>query len=83
MYKRQDKYRGQAYGKIYSAVPLTQEQVAEFEEQTGKLLREKIQLKNKVDKNLLGGVKILIDGKMIDASLRSGLNELRQNLYKI
>lgn len=81
--KLMDKYRGQAYGKIYSAVPLTEEQVAEFEEQTGKLLREKIQLKNKVDKNLLGGVKILIDGKMIDASLRSGLNGLRQNLYKI
>lgn len=81
--KLMDRDRGQAYGKIYSAVPLTAEQVAEFEVQTGKLLREKIQLRNKVDKNLLGGIKILVDGKIIDASLRAGLNEIRQNLHKI
>lgn len=81
--KQNDRYRGQAYGKIYSAVPLTEKQIADFEIQAGKLLGEKIQLKNKVDASLLGGVKLLVDGKLIDGSIRCQLEALGRNLQKI
>lgn len=81
--KLMDQYQGRAYGKIYSAVPLTEEQIAEFERQAEKLLRSKVELKNKVDESLLGGVKLLVDGKLIDASLRAGLSELRHNVQKL
>ena len=75
-----DEYRGEAYGKVYSAVPLSAEQIAKLEAETGKLLHEKIRLKNKVDQSLLGGVKIMVDGKIIDATLRAKLEDLRYKL---
>lgn len=78
-----DEYRGEAYGKIYSAVPLSQEQVEKFELEAGKLLKEKVKLRNKIDKNLLGGVKLLVDGKLTDASLRASLKDLDYKLKKL
>ena len=81
--KLMDEYRGEAYGKIYSTVPLSQDQLEKFEAEAGKLLREKVKLRNKIDKSLLGGVKLLIDGKLIDASLRASLNDLDYKLKKL
>lgn len=78
-----DEYRGEAFGKIYSAVPLSEKQVEQFERETGKLLHEKIKLRNKIDKHLLGGVKIMVDGKLIDASLRAELKALEHKLKTI
>lgn len=75
-----DEYRGEAYGKIYSAVPLSSEQIERFEGEAGRLLREKVKLRNKVDQSLLGGVKLMVDGKVIDASLRARLDDLRHKL---
>lgn len=78
-----DEYRGQAYGKIYSVVPLSEAQIAQFEHETEKLLQEKIKLRNKIDRDLLGGVKIMVDGKLIDASLRAELKALEHKLKTI
>lgn len=78
--KLMDEKNRMGYGKIYSAVPLTGEQIARFEEETGKLMDEKIQLKNKIDKSLIGGVKIKVDGKLIDASISGRLNHLKDKL---
>ena len=36
------------------------------------------QLENEIDKTLLGGVKILIDGKIIDASVKSRVEALAE-----
>ena len=46
----------------------------------GKLMGEKIQLKNKVDKTLIGGVKIKVDGKLIDASVSGRLRHMKEKL---
>lgn len=78
--KLMDRKNQMGYGKIYSAVPLTEEQIARFEEETGKLMGEKIQLKNKVDKTLIGGVKIKVDGKLIDASVSGRLRHMKEKL---
>lgn len=78
-----DEYYGEAYGKIYSAVPLSPQQLMQFEEETGKLLRERVKLKNKIDPELLGGVKIMVGGKLIDASLRTGLEGLAQKVKRL
>lgn len=68
--------KGLAYGKIVSMNPLTEEQVLRFEAETSKLLQEKVKLENETDKSLIGGVKILIDGKIIDATIRKRLSDL-------
>ena len=69
---------GFAYGKIYSAYPLPADKLAQFEAEAGKLIKENVRLENEIDKTLLGGVKILIDGKIIDASVKSRVEALAE-----
>lgn len=78
-----DKERGLAEGEIYSADPLSEEQHARFEAEMSKLLQKNIKLRNIVDKNLIGGIKIQVDGKMIDRSIRGDLDAMLRSLKNI
>lgn len=67
---------GFSYGKIYSVEPLSADRLEKFEAETAKLLRKNIKLENETDTRLIGGVKIFIDGKVLDASVRTRLEDL-------
>ena len=71
---------GFSSGRIYSTKPLDADRLAKLEEETGKLLRQNVKLVNEIDTTLIGGVKILIDGKIIDASLRKRLDDLNNTI---
>lgn len=71
---------GVAYGTVYSAAPLDSERLAEIEEQTSKLLRENIKLTNETDPSLIAGIKVLVNGKIIDASFRKKFDELASQM---
>ena len=75
-----DESRGISFGTIFSAVPLTTEHLHLFEEKTGKLLQKQVRLENKTDAGLIGGAKIFIEGKVIDASMKSRLSALAESL---
>lgn len=78
--KRIAEEEGYARGDVFSVQPLSEEQKTKLEEQTGKLLQQNVKLENKIDTSLIGGVKILIDGKMLDASLKKRLDDMRSEL---
>ena len=67
---------GFAKGKVFSVVPLKEDQLLSLEKETGKLLSRNVKLTNVLDEKLIGGIKILIEGKIIDASIRSRLESL-------
>ncbi|MCQ4638047.1 ATP synthase F1 subunit delta [Anaerovorax odorimutans] len=67
---------GYSYGSIYSVEPLKPEQLAKFEEQTSQLMQTQVKLENQLDPKLIGGVKILVDGRIIDASIRKRFEDL-------
>ena len=71
---------GASAGIIYSVELLSPAQMERFQQETGKLLRTKVQLENQIDKSLVGGIKILIEGKIIDASLKKRLENIRDTL---
>ncbi|MBE6033526.1 MAG: ATP synthase F1 subunit delta [Clostridiales bacterium] len=71
---------GFSYGKIFSVKPLSTDRLEKFEAETGKLLRQNVKLENEIDAKLIGGVKILIDGKVIDASVRKRLEDLNNTI---
>ena len=75
-----DEEQGIGFGMIYSAVPLTEEQIHKFEGQAEKLLRKKIELHNRVDTSLIGGVRLFIDGKLIDASISKKLERMAETI---
>jgi len=75
-----NKEEGFAYGKILSVGLLSEERLKRFEKETGKLLDLNVKLENLSAPDLIGGVKIFIDGKVIDASVKNRLKDLRISL---
>ena len=71
---------GISYGTVYSVVKLSDERLKELEEQTSKLLQMNVKLENELDPNLLAGFKILVEGKIIDASYRKKFDELASQM---
>lgn len=77
LYEREE---GVSYGVIYSVTPLSPQQLEEIEEQTSKLLRFKVRLENDLDPKLIAGFKILVEGKIIDASYRKRFDEMASQI---
>ena len=74
--KLMDKEEGISYGTVYSVIPLGEARIKELEEETSQLLRSNVRLVNEMDPGLMGGIKILVDGKIIDASVRKKITDL-------
>ena len=75
-----DREEGVTYGTVYSVEPLKEAQISKLEEQLSALLQEKTKLKNELDPKLIGGFKILVDGRILDASIRKRLQDLSSQL---
>jgi ATP synthase F1 delta subunit len=75
-----EREEGVSYGTVYSVVKLSDERMAELEEQTSKLLQMNVKLENELDPSLLAGFKILVEGKIIDASYRKKFDELASQM---
>jgi ATP synthase F1 delta subunit len=75
-----DREEGITYGTVYSVEPLKDAQISKLEEQLSALLQEKTKLKNELDPKLIGGFKILVDGRILDASIRKRLQDLGSKL---
>lgn len=71
-----EREEGVSYGTVYSMVELDDEKIRQLEEQTGKLLKTRVKLNNKIDLTLMAGVRIFIEGKIIDASYRKKFDEM-------
>jgi F-type H+-transporting ATPase subunit delta len=73
--------RGVEVADVYSVRPLTDDEraalSASFAEKVGK---KSLQIKNVVDSNILGGIKIRIGNRIYDGSLRGKLDRLERTL---
>ncbi|MCQ2772750.1 MAG: F0F1 ATP synthase subunit delta [Bacilli bacterium] len=69
-------------GIIYSVDDMSNEDIKRIEDSLSKKLDCEVSLENRIDHTLIGGYKISIDGKMIDASISSKLNRLKAALSK-
>ncbi len=74
--KTKNREEGIAFGTVYSVQPLAQERIDKLQADVSELLGETVRLENETDKTLIGGVKVLIDGKIIDATLRARLESI-------
>ena len=59
---------------------LSDDRLAELEKQTSELLQMNVKLENELDPRLLAGFKILVEGKIIDASYRKRFDELASQM---
>ena len=65
-----------------SAVELTEGEKAKLIEKLSQKLGRTIHLECAVDPSLLGGLVVNVDGKVIDGSLRSKLQEIKEVMTK-
>lgn len=65
-------------GVVYSTLPLADSEFALITESVSQQLNKKVVLSNKIDKNLLAGVKIEVDNHVIELSFASLLEQAKK-----
>jgi F-type H+-transporting ATPase subunit delta len=78
--KLSDEKGGLVRATVTSASPLSETYFSRLKEQLEKSTGKKVQLEQKVDPTLLGGIVTRIGDKVIDGSLKSRLAALRESL---
>ena len=63
-------------GRVSSAVPLTETQLTVLAARMGETLGKHVLLEGTVSPSLIGGIRVEIDGRVWDGSLRGRLEEL-------
>jgi len=71
---------GFAKGVLYSVVPAGKKRIKAFEEKTAVATGKRVMLENRIDETIVGGVKIYVDGKLIDASVKGRLEKIKQRI---
>ena len=80
-----DKRAGIVHASAVTAVPLSDESRAALVDALSAKLRKRIQLGNKVDPGILGGLVVRYDGMVADGSLRTAIRKVgvRMNAVKL
>ena len=72
--------QGISNGIIYSAVPISEDRIETFEKKLKDHLDKNVKLLNRIDSSLIGGVRIFIEGQLIDMSVKKRLADLAVQL---
>jgi F-type H+-transporting ATPase subunit delta len=66
--------------KVISAHPLSEDVLQKLKERLEKKLSKSVNIEPLVDKNILGGLKLIIGNTVIDGSIKARLNALLKNI---
>lgn len=80
--KLSDASNGVSTAEVVSAAELTEDEKSALKAKLEKLCGHRVELDCSVDKSLIGGVKVTVDGKVIDGSVKRGLHELKGAMYR-
>ena len=72
------EYRGEAVAVVTSAVPLSEAQTVALRQKLAKKLGQKITIQCREDPSLIGGLRVEVDGRVIDGSIRNKLEEIKE-----
>ncbi len=77
-----DDKEGRIRGTMYSAYPLPDDTKARIEAALGERLSKKVELHVEEDKELIGGLKVIVGGMRIDGSVKRQLELLNESMMK-
>lgn len=75
-----DAHYGVGHIEVTTAVSLEQDEQQQLQEHLGALTGRKIVLTNKVDPAIIGGMVARVEDKLIDGSIRTKLQELKESI---
>ncbi len=70
-------------GIAYSAKKLSKDELNELEKALSSKLNKEVELENRVEPSLLGGVRVFVAGKVFDGSLETKIETLRKELLHV
>ena len=68
---------------VIKAIALTEKQVKELEEKLSKKYNKNVTLENEVDQSILGGVLVRLGNTQIDGSVKTRLNNIKDQLTQV
>ncbi len=77
-----DEKEGRVRGTLCTAYPLDENAKSRIEAEFKKRLNKEVVLEVIEDKNLIGGVKVMVKGTIIDGSVKRQLEILKENILK-
>ena len=69
-------------GFVYSTEPLEKAKILEISEVITKKIHKKVELKNKIDERLIGGVKVVVHDHVFDGSIKYKLETMKEKLIE-
>ncbi len=78
-----NKIKTQIMVEVVSAIKLDDKLMKEIKNSIDEKTKLDVRLKNVVDKNIIGGLLIKIGGKIIDLSVKSKINDLKNRLHSL
>lgn len=75
-----DSHQGLEHAEVITAVPIDEETEKRIKERLTQLTGQKILVSSKVDPKIIGGFVARIGDRLIDGSLRTKLNSLRESM---
>ena len=67
-------------GFVYSTEPLKKDKITEISQVISRKIGKKVELKNKLDDRLIGGVKVVVHDHVFDGSIKYKLETLKEQL---
>jgi F-type H+-transporting ATPase subunit delta len=77
-----DEKEGRVRGTLYTAYPLVDTMKNRIEAELKSKLQKDVVLQVIEDKTLIGGVKVIVKGTIIDGSVKQQLETLKENILK-
>lgn len=77
-----NKRLGRIEAKVVSARPLTEKQIESIRAVISKKIQMKVEINATVDPDVIGGFYVLVDGHILDRTVRSDLNIMRERLKR-
>ena len=74
------EYKGIVTAKIVSAKPLKGAQIQKIKEKLSQTLDKQVDVEYSIDQRLIGGLQIYVCGRLIDNSIKTKLNGLKNQL---
>ena len=77
-----NEHRGVIEGLVYSTEKLSDEQLEKLNLAISKVEKRPTELRNIIDPNLIGGVKVVINDHIYDGSIKHNIENMKNSLIK-
>ncbi len=67
-------------GFVYSTEPLEKEKILDISQVISEKIHKKVELKNKIDSRLIGGIKVVVHDHVFDGSIKYKLETMKEQL---